>query len=232
MSTELLELAASTLGPLVKDLVFVGGATIHIWITEPAAPSVRSTDDVDVICDTVTLSRYYRLAEQLRARGFTEAIGDPVICRWRHRDSGLVLDVMPADEAVLGFSNPWYGLALETAFERELPSGQQIRAVAPALIVATKLAAWKGRGNGDILASLDLHDIIALVDGRPELADELAAHPRDLRQYIADELASLRSDPYLGYIIQGAVQEYGRVAAARAAIVEDRIKRIAEPPCG
>lgn len=37
MSEALLELAAEILGPLVEEVVFVGGATVHLWITEPAA---------------------------------------------------------------------------------------------------------------------------------------------------------------------------------------------------
>ena len=49
MSEAMLELAAEILGPLVDDVVFVGGATVHHWITEAPPPPVRATDDVDVI---------------------------------------------------------------------------------------------------------------------------------------------------------------------------------------
>jgi hypothetical protein len=38
MSEELIELAAAILGPVAEDVVFVGGATIHVWLTEVAAP--------------------------------------------------------------------------------------------------------------------------------------------------------------------------------------------------
>ena len=38
MSALQLEAAAAVLGPLVDDVVFVGGATVHLWITEPGAP--------------------------------------------------------------------------------------------------------------------------------------------------------------------------------------------------
>ena len=115
MSPDLLELAAALLGEITRELVFVGGASIHLWLSDPAAPPVRSTDDVDAICDVPGLPAYYRLGERLRLRGFTEAIGDPVICRWRHDGCGLTLDMMPTDEAILGFSNPWYPLAIATA---------------------------------------------------------------------------------------------------------------------
>lgn len=50
MSAAQLELAADILGPLVDEVVFVGGATIHLWLSEEGAPPARATDDVDVIC--------------------------------------------------------------------------------------------------------------------------------------------------------------------------------------
>jgi hypothetical protein len=49
MTIELLELAHGALGKLVDEVVFVGGATVALWITDPAAPPVRVTEDVDVI---------------------------------------------------------------------------------------------------------------------------------------------------------------------------------------
>lgn len=47
MSIDLLELAAGALGPLLDEVVFVGGATVTLWITDPGAPPVRPTKDVD-----------------------------------------------------------------------------------------------------------------------------------------------------------------------------------------
>ncbi|MEI7761520.1 MAG: hypothetical protein WCJ67_12300 [Thermoleophilia bacterium] len=228
MSEAMLELAAEILGPIVDDVVFVGGATVHLWITEEAAPPVRATDDVDVICDVTTYSQYQALAGRLRDRGLEEAMGEPVICRWRHPPSGLAIDVMPTAEKVLGFSNRWYPLGIETAIERTLASGVHIRAVAPPLVIATKLAAWRGRGRGDILRSLDVHDTIVLINGRPELADELALQGDELRAYVAVELAGLTDEPYFEYVVQSAVAGYGAVAPARATIVRDRLAAIIE----
>jgi hypothetical protein len=95
MTDALLETAAVTLGPLLEEVVFLGGASIDLWLSDPGAPAVRTTDDVDVVCDITSLAAYYRLGERLRERGFAEASDSRVICRWRHRDTGLVLDVMP-----------------------------------------------------------------------------------------------------------------------------------------
>jgi hypothetical protein len=38
MSLELLELGAVALGPLVEEVVFVGGASVVLWITDVPSP--------------------------------------------------------------------------------------------------------------------------------------------------------------------------------------------------
>lgn len=54
MSIELLERAALVLGPLAEEVVFVGGATVVLWITDPGAPPPRPTLDVDVVVEVTT----------------------------------------------------------------------------------------------------------------------------------------------------------------------------------
>jgi len=223
MSALQLEAAAAVLGPLVEEVVFVGGATVHLWISEPGAPPARATDDVDVICEVATRVEYHRLGKRLRERGLREAMDEPVICRWRSADPTLVLDVMPTDPDILGFSNPWYEEAIATAATVALDSGAEIRATTPAPLVATKLCAWKGRGRGDLLASLDVHDVLTLIDGRPELVEEVRAARPDLRDYIRAELTELRAQPYFGYAVDGATATYGPLGADRASLVRSRI---------
>jgi hypothetical protein len=189
MTIELLELAHGALGKLVDDVVFVGGATVALWITDPAAPPVRVTEDVDVIVEVTRRSAYYKFEESLRKAGFREE--GQVICRWLHADSDLVLDAMPADASILGFENHWQRESLPHAVDVELPSGARIRAVPPAYLLATKLEAFAGRGEGDMLASQDFADIVALTDGREELVGEVRAAPRELRECVADQLGGL-----------------------------------------
>ncbi|HEY5333395.1 MAG TPA: hypothetical protein VIJ21_07585, partial [Solirubrobacterales bacterium] len=145
MSAQQLEVAADLLGPLLDQVVFVGGATVHLWLSEPGTPPARATEDVDVICEVATRTAYYRLGDRLRERGLQEAADEPVLCRWRSVEPRLVLDVMPTDPDILGFSNPWYGEAISSAATVALDSGVEIRAATPVVLVATKLCAWKGR---------------------------------------------------------------------------------------
>ncbi|MGH2904364.1 MAG: hypothetical protein ACRDK7_12400 [Solirubrobacteraceae bacterium] len=86
----------------------------------------------------------------------------------------------------------------------------------------TKLCAWKGRGRGDLLASLDIHDVLTLVDGRPELAGEVESASPALRTYIEKELTELRAEPYFGYAVDSATAPYGPVGSERADVVRAR----------
>ena len=226
MSDAQLELAAEILGPLLDEVVFVGGATVNLWLSDPGAPPARVTDDVDVICEVTSRLEYHRLGDRLRDRGLREAIDERVICRWRHGETGLAIDVMPPVEEILGFSNPWYEPAIATSQQVVLDSGTTIRAATPPLMVATKLSAWKGRGNGDILKSLDIHDVLILIDGRPELSEELEAAEASLRSFVAAELEALRREPYFAYAVQSATAAYGVVAAERADIVAARLEAV------
>lgn len=51
MNIELLELAPARLGKFSTEVVSAGGATLQLWISDPAAPEFRPTDDIDVIVD-------------------------------------------------------------------------------------------------------------------------------------------------------------------------------------
>ena len=131
MNVELLELAAAAFDDLLAEVVFVGGATVELWITDPGPPPVRPTQDVDVIVEVTTRLAFHEFEAKLRERRFIEDQESGVICRWRHDPSQLTLDAMPARGEILGFENRWHAEALPGAVERELPSGGTIRAVSP-----------------------------------------------------------------------------------------------------
>ena len=78
----ILEMAADKLGPLVDRVVFLGGCATGLLITDPAAPPMRTTIDVDVIVEVASLSGYHCFSSKLRERNFSEdsSPGAP-ICR-------------------------------------------------------------------------------------------------------------------------------------------------------
>jgi predicted nucleotidyltransferase len=183
---------ARRLGRLKEEVAFVGGAVTALLITDPAAPPPRPTDDVDAIVEVATQAKYRELADRLRALGFREDTSERApVCRWLVE--GIRVDVMPTSEALLGFSNRWYSAALQSAAEREISPGLTVRVVTAPYFLATKIEAYKGRGEGDFAVSHDIEDVVALIDGRAELVDECAKSPKGLREYIATEIAALLS---------------------------------------
>lgn len=205
MSLGLLEHAAEVLGELVNDAVFVGGATLDLFVTESGATSFRPTIDVDVVISAVTRAEYERFAEQLRAREIFEDSSSNVICRFKHSASGLLIDVMGRDASIFGFSNPWYDDVLETATAHELPSGRMLHVTSAPALVATKLAAFADRGAGFPLASHDLEDLVRLFDTRPEIVEELRVARPELKAWVAGQLGAMLDDRILLDAIRGQV---------------------------
>lgn len=184
----LLERAAEWLAPLAADLVYVGGCAAGLLITDTGAAGIRPTFDVDAIVQVASYADYDRLATRIRACGFTEAMNDTVLCRWRR--GSLTVDVMPTDAAVLGFTNRWYAEALAHATWVPLAT-RDIRLIAAPYFLATKFEAFHDRGQADVRGSHDLEDIVAVIDGRPEVVDEVAHAMAAVREYVRDQVRTL-----------------------------------------
>ena len=127
---ELFESVVRLLAPVLDELVFVGGCTTGIFVTDPAAGGIRPTKDVDAIVDVTSYAQYVALSDRLRNLGLAEdnSEGAP-LCRWRQ--GNVIVDVMPTDASVLGFSNRWYPMAIDTAQHLDI-AGHRVRIVTPA----------------------------------------------------------------------------------------------------
>ena len=222
---EILTLAVNQLGKLADDLVFLGGCATGLLITDPAAPPIRVTRDVDAIVQVLTLADYRQLEKRLRAHGFSEDSSDDApICRWTSGD--VILDVMPTDTRILGFGNQWYAPASQNADSIRLPSGRQIRMVSAPYFLITKLEAFDGRGSGDYLMSHDIEDIIAVLDGRPSLIAEVKRAPAELVQELEKRFRSLLQDRQFIDAVSGHMPA-DAMSQARVPIILDRISKLA-----
>jgi hypothetical protein len=98
---QLLVDAAKLLKPILGELVFVGGCTTALLITDKAAADVRPTYDVDAIAEITSYVGYAEFSKRLKALGFREDTreGAP-LCRWCQQTT--TLDVMPLDGKILG----------------------------------------------------------------------------------------------------------------------------------
>lgn len=215
-------LIADALGDLSDDVIFVGGSTAGLLLTDPVAASIRATKDVDAIVEAATLQQYYQLESCLPAAGFVRDVNSDVICRWKHRASGVLFDLMPVDPAILGFSNRWYPEAARTAIRVRLSARIEIRMIAAPAFIATKLQAYLDRGAGDFLASHDLEDVLNVVDGRPSIVDELRSASHEFRQFVRETLSTLLSEPRFEDYLPGLLAD-----DSRADIVLERLKSMA-----
>lgn len=227
---QILEQVAKALGPeLCQQMTFVGGCTTGLLLTDDfTKEQVRHTNDVDLIVHTMGYLGFHALQERLQQQGFTIPMAIPgesqPICAMQLGD--LRVDFMPDDKEVLGFSNRWYQGAMQTATPYALAPDLTIQLVTPVYFLATKLEAYKGRGNGYALDSQDIEDILNLVDGREELLGEVRSALPEVQAYIAAELTLLLDDSNFEY----AVQSQARGNGDRENLIFERLEALATYP--
>ena len=216
---------ARRLGALRDEVLFLGGAVLPLLVTDQGALGMRPTDDVDLAVEVATKVEYYQLGERLRALGFAEddTPGAP-ICRWVV--DALKVDIMPADEGVLGYSNAWFREAIRSASRVAFTDGQVLRIISAPCFCAAKLEAFEDRGEGDYIMSHDMEDVVAVVDGRAELLDELAAAAPDMRDYLASTVRGLLGDRRFLEALPGHIPP-DMASQARLPILLERLRRLA-----
>lgn len=207
MSVELIELAAGALEELTDEVVFVGAAAVAYWlsVSESEYGRPRVTVDADVVSEITTKAAYYRFGDRLRAKGFSEVADSNVICRWLHKESRLIIDVMPSSDRVLGFGGGWQARSIPCAARVKLQTGAEIRIATAEYLLAMKLEAYRDRGRGDVLASHDFEDVILLIASRKQLLTEVSSASEGLRRFVAENLRTILESPRLDYAIEGAL---------------------------
>ena len=208
---------AHALGEICNELVFLGGSIVGLLITDTGSQPVRPTEDVDVIVEVTSRIAYQQLAVQIQNKGFQPDPKGP-ICRYVC--GGLVIDVMPLDESILGFSNRWYPSAMKEFRMLALNAQISIKVVTAPVFIATKLEAYKARGQNDPMMSHDLEDILLVIEGRKELLDEIQIAPLEVQEFLMQEFKELWETVFFDDLIAGTFQ------VNRGNIVRDRIAAI------
>ncbi len=207
-------------------MVFIGGQVTELLITDEAAVRVRPTVDVEVIVSVASRSEYARLEQRLAALGFLpdRRPGAPV-CRFRTIDD-LVLDAMPIAERILGFTNLWYALAVESSETEVIDADVRIRRPTAPSFLATKWAAFLSRGAEEPRFSHDLEDIILLTAGRPSLPEECVQLPDDARNFVVSATTNFLADPLSDEIIMASLPDAARLPGL-VNLVLDRFRAVA-----
>jgi hypothetical protein len=206
----LIEVVADSLGNLLDEVVFVGGASVVFLVPPLAHSDIRQTDDVDIIVDILTRQEYHKFCRKLQALGFREDTNGP-ICRYREPRSNIKVDVMPLDASVLVFTNIWYRKAINQAETYQLPSGKKVRYCPASYFLGCKFEAFKSRNNRDYLGR-DFEDICFIlehVDNIERVIYDLK--DEELKAYLKSEFEGLLRDVNMLNVFVGVLSDPSNV---------------------
>ena len=185
---------ANALGELKDKVVFVGGSTISLYPDRPVF-EVRPTDDVDVIIEILNYVDRMELEEKLRSIGFTHDIESGIICRYKIQ--GIIVDIMPTNDASIGFTNKWYPDGFANAINHQIDEMLTVKILSAPYYIATKLEAHKSRGNNDGRTSHDFEDIIYILENRATIWKEMNNAGESVKEYLQSEFLILLENPNL-----------------------------------
>ena len=171
---------ANILNQLNEEFVFVGGATVSLY-GDVSKAEARPTDDVDVIIELASYTGYAQLDEDLRKLGFENDIESGVLCRYQVK--GIIVDVMPTNASVIGFSNRWYADGFKFAKSIQLDD-LPIKIFTLPFFIASKIEAFKSRGQNNYLFSSDFEDIVYVLENNVNISPLIAESPKDVQQYL------------------------------------------------
>ena len=214
----------NALEELNEMVAFVGGATVSLYVDRPEQADVRPTLDIDVLVEIGSYREYVRIQEKLAAIGFDVDHEAKITCRYKYQ--GLTVDIMPTDEDVLGFSNKWYKEGFSNLMSYQIDERTAVNIFSPAYFIASKLEAFKGRGNNDGRTSQDFEDIVFVLDNRKTIWQELRQSGQDLRNYLKDELQSFVENRNIEEWLSAHL-EY-ETAAARTRLIVSEMKKFLE----
>ncbi len=211
----LLVAIAQAMGSLGEQVVFVGGCATGLLVDDAGLMDVRPTEDVDAIVEVASLAGYHRLADQLMQRGFKQTMADntpPFRWYWNR----MQLDLVPLDEKVLGFANPWYRVGFEAAMVAEVAQGLKLRHLSAPYFLATKFEAFKDRGQNDVYLSHDLEDIMTVIEGRSTVVAEVSTVSADVRSLVGQSVAALLDMPDFHNALPGLLSHPEREQTVKA----------------
>ena len=192
----------NALGSLKDQVVFVGGATVAFYV-DRMAEEVRPTDDVDVVVEIWTYKDYVALEEQLRAMGFINDQSSGVICRYKVQ--GIIVDIMPTGENVLGFKNKWCPEGYKNSRVVDIDEQHSVRIFSLPYFIASKLDAFTDRGKNDGRTSADFEDIVYVMEYSRSIWDQLKSAPPEVKSYLQNKFKELLAKPYFFEWIDGHV---------------------------
>ena len=175
---------------LLKDVVFVGGSVVALYADDPAADEVRPTDDIDIVVGISTRVGFSLFEEKIRELGTQNVTDANFIGRYKINE--IIVDVMPIEENILGFSNKWYKEGIEKSFLFEID--KDIRLMPFHYFIASKIEAHNSRNKGDLRQSRDFEDIVYSFDNRIDPLIDVQQATDEIEIYLKEQIDNFLED--------------------------------------
>lgn len=174
---------AIALGELNKDVIYIGGAMVSLYIDDYAADDVRPTKDIDISLKIANLVELEALRESLVQRGFSQSHEDTVICRFRYDD--IKVDVMATKSIGWAPGNPWFAAGFEHSQSIDI-DGVIIKILPLPYFLATKFSAFYDRGGNDPRFSHDFEDIVYLLNHTSNIKEQVVQSEKDVQNFLKE----------------------------------------------
>ncbi len=188
INRRIIERVAIALEELNDDVVYVGGATVSLYVNDPAAKDVRATKDIDISVEIASISQLEELRENLTAKGFIQTADLKVICRFKLEE--ILLDVMGTKPIGWALANPWFELGFE---KRELieMDNLSVHIMPLPYFLASKFVAHNDRGGSDPRMSHDFEDIVYILDNRTDWHDIIINSENKVKAYLMTQFQNI-----------------------------------------
>lgn len=210
--------------------VFIGGATIGLFLDELGRDQLRPTKDVDCIAPSVvTPMTWFALEQELRHRGWSPDREGP-ICRYRS-PRGHLVDLLGARSEAQGHSATWFEAAAAHTQQHILSGTTVVATPAVEYLIACKIEAFRDRGAAHPLASNDFEDLVALLDGCASLESAVGGAEEGVRAFTVGWFRALYADRELMSAADGHLPRGGDIAGRRRRLRE-RLQRLTRLSAG
>lgn len=194
------------------QFVFAGASILPLLLDDPAAPPPRFTVDVDAVVDVITYAQWDELQRRLHECGLVvradASVGKGRICLF-YLDQ-IEVDIMPAQMPMVTPPSRMLELGFQFAEPREVTEGLDILVLSGPGLLAAKLEAFADRGIRDVHMSKDLDDVIALLDRRLGIENEVLEAPNEMRHFIASSMRRLLTDRNVNDVISDLLRDRDR----------------------
>lgn len=127
---------------LVPPTVFIGGATVGLFLDELGRDQLRPTKDVDCIVPSVaTTMQWFALESELQRRGWSPD-REGALCRYSS-PRGHVVDLLATKPEAQGFSAAWFAEAALHTERHALDGLELVVTTTVEYLVACKIEAFR-----------------------------------------------------------------------------------------